>query len=131
MDGRSLTGLTAGNNPAWAPDRPIGIELDHDRGKATHLVCQYTGVRASDQVLINYLMVKDPNSDACIPDDSWERYDLTQDPYELNNLCFGGDFSACPNDGTQQQLEQLLTRISDCAGIKGRDPQPRSGHYCG
>ena len=131
MDGRSLKGLIAGHRPAWASaDRPIGLELDLGEGKAGHSVCRYKGVRVSDQVLIRHLQIQDPTSNQCIAADEWERYDLGDDPFELRNLCFGGDAVNCPQDEPEERLRKLLARISRCAGIAGRDPRPRSGYYC-
>jgi arylsulfatase A-like enzyme len=130
MDGRSLTGLIAGETPAWASDRPIGLELDLGKGTSRQLVCKYAGVRASDQVLIKHLWVNDPSSDRCIRDNEWERYDLTNDPFELDNLCFGGDAANCPEGDAEQHLRKLLRRIKHCEGIRGRDPRPPNGYYC-
>ena len=58
-----------------------------------------------------------------------ERYDLSDDPYQLRNLCFGG--GSCPTDGLQTRLDRLVTRIHNCSGVPGRDPRPRRGKYCG
>ena len=131
MDGRALTGLISGRRPGWAADRPIGLEIDLANGSATHRACQYTGVRADGQVLIDYLRVEDPASGACVPDNEWERYDLTRDPFELHNLCFGGDRGSCPQNASEAELRALLRRISDCAGIAGRDPRTGDRPYCG
>jgi len=132
MDGRSILPLIKGKTPDWAPDRPLGIELDRTKAKARHSVCTYRGVRASNQVLIRYLTVaNDPNSDKCVPDREWERYDLNSDPFELNNLCFGGDGSKCPQGPGEARLTSLVPRIASCTGVAGRDPHPPPGrHYC-
>lgn len=131
MDGRSLKGLMAGFAPPWAADRPIGLELNLSRAKPDKPVCHYTGVRASDQVLIKHLEASGPSSGKCVPVNEWERYDLTKDPYELHNQCFGGNLASCPAGEAQQRLRTLLKQVEDCAGIPGRDPRPRNGHYCG
>ena len=132
MDGRSILPLIKGKTPDWAPDRPLGIELDRTKAKARHSVCTYRGVRASNQVLIRYLTVaNDPNSDKCVPDREWERYNLNSDPFELNNLCFGGDGSKCPQGPGEARLTSLVPRIASCTGVAGRDPHPPPGrHYC-
>ena len=131
MDGRSLTPLISGSTPAWAMDRPIGVEINLPAGVSKHPACEYNGVRADGQILINYLRAKAPGSDGCVPDNEWERYDLTIDPFELRNLCFGGDHTNCPQDQSGQELQSLLTRIRHCAGIAGRDPQTEGRPYCG
>jgi N-acetylglucosamine-6-sulfatase len=130
MDGRALTPLISGRKPTWAPGRPIGLEIDLRAGTSDHPVCEYTGVRADGQVLTNYLRAKLPSSDGCVADDEWERYDLTKDPFQLQNLCFAGDYANCPQDQTQQQLERLLRRTRDCAGVSGRDPRSGQRPYC-
>jgi arylsulfatase A-like enzyme len=130
MDGRALTPLISGRTAAWAADRPIGLEINLQRGKADHPACEYTGVRIDDQVLINYLRAKDPGSDGCVPDNEWERYDLAKDPFELDNLCFGGAFANCPQDQSAQELQRQLTRIQHCAGVAGRDRRTADRPYC-
>ena len=126
MDGRSILPLIKGKTPDWAPDRPLGIELDRTRAKARHSVCTYRGVRAANQVLIRYLTVANaPNSDKCVPDREWERYDLNSDPFELNNLCFAGKGTNCPDGPGEARLTRLVPRIATCTGIAGRDPRPR------
>jgi arylsulfatase A-like enzyme len=130
MDGRSLLGLIAGKTPSWAEDRPIGIELHERKGKQNHGVCEYHGVRVSGQVLIHHDRIQTPGSDNCERANLWERYDLKSDPHELHNLCFGGGEGSCPSNPQEEFLRQLLARVQDCSGIAGRDPRPKSGHYC-
>ncbi|MDX6617584.1 MAG: hypothetical protein QOD60_2675, partial [Solirubrobacterales bacterium] len=105
---------------------------DRTHAKARHSVCTYRGVRANGQVLIRYLTVANaPNSNKCVPDREWERYDLTSDPFELHNLCFGGRGSSCPQGPGEARLTKLVPRIADCSGIAGRDPSPKgTRHYC-
>jgi len=131
MDGRSMTPLISGRAPAWTTDRPIGVEIDLPVGVSKHPACEYTGVRVGGQVLINYLRAKAFGADGCVPDNEWERYNLTNDPFELRNLCFGGDYANCPQDQSGQELQSLLTRIRYCAGVAGRDPQTEGRPYCG
>jgi arylsulfatase A-like enzyme len=131
MDGRSLTPLISGRTPSWATDPPIGFEINLRAGIANHPACEYAGVRADDQVLINYVRARAPGSDGCVADDEWERYDLANDPFELRNLCFGGDYANCPSDQFGQELQSLLTQIRYCAGVPGRDPQTGDRPYCG
>ena len=130
MDGRSLLGLLRGQNPAWASDRLLGIELNLDRANEKHAVCEYAGVRPPGVVFVKHTRIADPSGDGgCVREVERERYNLNQDPYELHNLCFGG--GTCPNDTEQARLNRLLAKIQHCRGIRGRDPKPTSGSYCG
>jgi N-acetylglucosamine-6-sulfatase len=131
MDGRSLLGLIAGRTPRWAPDRPLGLELNMGPGIDSQAVCQYAGVRAFNQVLVHQLQAQDPETGECMPDDEVERYDLDVDPFELHNLCSGASPDGCPSDPVGERLQALLARISRCSGVRGRDPRPPSGYYCG
>jgi arylsulfatase A-like enzyme len=129
MDGRPLLGLLRGGNPGWAAGRPLGVELKLQRVNARHAVCEYSGVRTPGEILIRHTRIADPTRGGCVKKVERERYDLNQDPYELNNLCFGG--GACPSDGEQAKLRRLLVKIRSCSGIRGRDPRPRHRSYCG
>ena len=132
MDGRSILGLIKGRTPAWAPDRPLGIELERTTAKARHAVCRYRGVRVDGQVLIRYLTAAtDPDSNRCVPSKQWEQYDLTRDPFELHNLCFAGNESNCPTGPSETRLRKTLLRVARCSGVSGRDPRPPAGRrYC-
>jgi N-acetylglucosamine-6-sulfatase len=131
LDGRPLQGLIAGRSPDWAADRAIGLELNRSSAKERHSVCTYRGVRFRGQVLIRYLTVANrPNSDKCVRDREWERYDLTSDPFELHNMCFGGRGSSCPDGRGEAHLTKLVPRLARCAGVAGRDPRPPGGRFC-
>ena len=69
-----------------------------------------------------------PGRGVCEPDNEVEHYDLSTDPFELNNL-----YPAPPGTaeaGLEQSLSTEAAELSDCSGIPGRDPEPPSGHYC-
>jgi N-acetylglucosamine-6-sulfatase len=129
MDGRSLLPLLRGKSPGWAADRPLGVELHLAYANRRHAVCTYAGVRVPGAVFIRHTRVANPRGAGCVKDVERERYDLEGDPYELHNLCFGG--GVCPDDAEQRKLTHLLARIHHCSGIRGRDPRPRLGRYCG
>jgi arylsulfatase A-like enzyme len=129
MDGRSLLPLLRGKSPAWAPDRPLGVELHLKRANGRHAACVYSGVRVPGEIFVRHTMIGDTQTGGCVHDVQRERYNLNLDPYELQNLCTGG--GPCPADAEQQKLRRLLARIHQCSGIRGRDPMPPSGHYCG
>jgi N-acetylglucosamine-6-sulfatase len=131
MDGRSLLPLIAGRNPRWAPDRPIGMEINTEHGSAKHLAaCEYSGVRVGEETFVKYRRVQKLGSNKCIADHEFESYDLAKDPYQLHNLCFGGDPRSCPNDSDQRDLRKLVKKIRRCAGIAGRDPRTGDRPYC-
>jgi arylsulfatase A-like enzyme len=129
MDGRSLLSLLRGKSPGWAADRPLGVEVRLRNANAKHAVCQYAGVRLPGVIFVRHTRVADPEGDGCVKDLERERYDLSHDPYQLHNLCFGG--GSCPTDDLQSRLERLLARIHHCSGVPGRDPRPPNGDYCG
>lgn len=129
MDGRSLLSLLRGKSPRWAADRPLGVELQLRDANPEHAVCEYAGVRLPGVIFVRHTMVADPDLGECVKDRERERYDLSDDPYQLHNLCFGG--GSCPTDGLQTRLERLLARIQHCSGVPGRDPRPSHGRYCG
>jgi arylsulfatase A-like enzyme len=129
MDGRNLLPLLRGRSPGWAAQRPLGIELHLSYSNRKHAACVYAGVRLPGAVFVRHTRVGAPTGGQCVRDVERERYDLAQDPYELHNLCFGG--GRCPEDSEQQTLRHLLGRIRHCSGVRGRDPRPRDGRYCG
>jgi arylsulfatase A-like enzyme len=130
MDGRSLVPLLRGRSPKWAPDRPLGVELRLRDANPEHAVCNYAGVRLPGVIYVRHTKVADRDTGACVKKLERERYDLVDDPYQLQNLCFGG--GSCPDDPLQRRLKRLVARIHHCSGIRGRDPRPPPGrYYCG
>jgi N-acetylglucosamine-6-sulfatase len=129
MDGRNLLPLLRGRSPRWAAHRPLGIELHLAYANRKHAACVYAGVRVPGAVFVRHTQIGGPRGGRCVRDVERERYDLTRDPYELHNLCFGG--GRCPDDSQQRRLHHLLARIHRCSGVRGRDPKPSGGRYCG
>jgi len=129
MDGRSLVPLLEGD-PSSFQGRPLLLEYSEPGGPvAGGGVCAYTAIRQGADVLIDYTQVQDRENGTCTPAQIQEHYNLASDPFELQNL-----YPAPPGSSEQlreQQLADELTRLSDCAGIAGRDPPPASGNYCG
>ena len=128
LDGRSLLPLLRGQNPAWASNRPLGIELGLKNANKNHAACHYEGVRLPKAILIRHTMVGNAATGECTKEIERERYNLKSDPYELHNLCTGG--GRCPSDRTQRRLRRLLARIHGCSGVRGRDPNS-GGRFCG
>jgi arylsulfatase A-like enzyme len=132
MDGRSLTPLIAGEGRGWAKDRPIGMEIDLGHGSAQHLAaCEYTGVHVGNKTLVKYRRVQKPGTNDCVANREWEEYNLGSDPFQLHNLCFGGDPHSCPNSASHRRLRKEVRRIRRCAGVPGRDPRSGGRPYCG
>ena len=129
MDGRNLLPLLRGRSPRWSAHRPLGVELHLAYSNRKHAACVYAGVRVPEALFVRHTRVGAPGGGRCIKDVERERYDLAQDPYELHNLCFGG--GRCPDDPQQRRLQHLLERIRHCSGVRGRDPRPKGGRYCG
>jgi N-acetylglucosamine-6-sulfatase len=129
LDGRSLLPAIQTDGQEWPQHRALPLELDGPRAKA-NTPCDYQGLRTSGQVYIEYLGVVPPGTGAgpCEPDSEVEHYNLRADPFELDNI-FPAP-AGTPEALQEQQLAARVARLSDCAGIRGRDPAPASGHYC-
>ena len=94
-------------------------------------VGNYQGLRTAGQVYVEYRGVGAPGTvgaGPCEPDNEVEHYNLQADPFELDNI-----FPAAPGTPEalqEQQLAARVARLSDCAGIRRRDPMSASGHHC-
>lgn len=129
LDGRSLLGAIRSDGRNWPRHRGIALELDGPRA-AANTPCEYQGIRTSDEVYVEYRGVVPPQvgHGPCEPDDEVEHYDLQADPFQLENIFPAA--AGSPQALRERLLATRLARLSDCAGIKGRDPEPASGHYC-
>jgi N-acetylglucosamine-6-sulfatase len=118
MDGRSLLPLMGGDASTFPADRTLVVEQG---------VCGYRGVRDLDEVYVQWLGPRIPNTDTCEPQLEIEHYNLANDPYELNNL-----YPATSNGSAnaETRLFNGLEALRNCAGVEGRDPAPASGFYC-
>jgi N-acetylglucosamine-6-sulfatase len=130
MDGRSLVPLLEGTR-SWPLHRGLLTEY-REPGLSRHSTCQFAGIRQDLQIYVEHYRVVEPGGTGCVDQSppQVERYDLRTDPYELNNLCYGGAIASCPTTPEQLQLKQGLTRLQDCAGIKGRDQQVDGRPFC-
>jgi N-acetylglucosamine-6-sulfatase len=129
MDGRSLLDVMTGSLAGWPQDRAIEIEFK-EKGVPSELSasCTFAAVRTATEIFVEHTSVPEPGGQSCRPADEGERYDLANDPYELDN-----QFPAQPGSPAaqaQEALEQRLDQLRTCAGIEGRDPQPAGGFYC-
>ncbi len=114
MDGRSLMPLFNGEG-GFPLDRPIGLEIEG---------CQYRGARDGDYVYIEHYARQ---GEECVRTDT-ELYNIATDPYELDNLYPAVPLS--PDADRIERMHDMTTRLSDCNGVEGRDPEPASGNYC-
>lgn len=114
MDGRSL--MPAIEDTGEFPSlRAIGLE---------RYSCDFRGVRYGSSIYVSYSL---EGTSGCQPDQA-EMYDLGADPFQLDDLLPTADGS--PNDQLRLTLINKMRKLSDCAGIRGRDERPPSGHFC-
>jgi N-acetylglucosamine-6-sulfatase len=122
MDGRSLMPLLS-RTPGWPPSRALLVEYDGAGSKGTSS-CKYDGIRLPGRFYVEHVEIPDPLTGICHEADEAELYDLSADPYQLENIY--------PTDkDTAAVLETRLARLRGCTGIVGRDPAPPEGlSYC-
>jgi hypothetical protein len=122
MDGRSLVPPLSAT-PGWPSGRALLVEYDGVGSKGTSS-CKYEGIRLPGRVYVEHVEVPDPLTAICHEADEAELYDLSADPYQLENIY--------PTDeDTATLLETRLSRLRGCTGIEGRDPAPPEGlSYC-
>jgi len=127
MDGRSLMPLLSGGK--WPRNRMLLNEYrvpDVPR----YSTCEFAGIRTQTEIYVEHFRVVNPTTHECEETLQKERYDLRKDPFELNNICFGGAAKSCPHDAAQVKLERRLQRLRRCAGIKGRDHSVGRRPFC-
>jgi N-acetylglucosamine-6-sulfatase len=130
MDGRSLMPLLTSQG-SWPRQRALLSEyrvfVPHHYG-----TCKFAAIRTPKALYAEHYSVTDLASDKCATarPPEVERYDLPRDPFELRNLCYRGKLSNCPPGRLQRHLEAELTRLRDCAGVKGRDERVDGRPYC-
>lgn len=129
LDGRSVLRAIRSDGHRWPRDRGILLELRAPSNRAMpYTPCNYQGIRTSRQVYVEYHSWTATDKGACIRREEVEHYDLRSDPFELQNL-----FPAPARTvraSQERELAARLARLEDCAGSRGRDPRPASGHYC-
>lgn len=129
MDGRSLTPLLRGAGSGFPKNRHIVIEyrLQKDRSRRGS-TCAYSGLWTPQESYVEYRrsVVHPDDTRDCEAKLEYERYDLTRDPYQLDNLAYDQTSESTVPDPA---LQALLSQLRFCAGIEGRDPSPRIT-YC-
>lgn len=127
LDGRSLLPAIQSDGADWPHGRAIPLELKTRMVRdQTPMPCAYQGVKVEDEILVVYHSIS--LGAGCIPDHEVERYDLSSDPDQLENLYPAPPGSA--GERLQKSLRIKAAELSDCSGIAGRDPAPPAGHYC-
>ncbi len=126
MDGRSLMPLLK-RRGSWPSNRAVLTEYEAQR-PGRFGTCQFGGILTRGALYVEHSRVFDPGPGQCVPTDQVERYDLSKDPFELHNLCFGGDRGACPGGrrtGTSHSLASAapqLRRDRGAGSPRGRPP---------
>jgi arylsulfatase A-like enzyme len=129
LDGRSLLKAIRSHGRRWPPSRGILLELEAPQAHALpYTPCDYEGIRMARQVLVKYHSATRGDRGQCIAREEVEHYNLHSDPFELDNLYPAPP--GTPSAASERSLSRGLARLRDCAGIKRRDPEPASGHYC-
>ena len=134
MDGRSLVGLLSGDATDWPANRPLLQELDLNvealKDVERGISCRFQGVRDRKWLYIEHTVVPAPGLGTCTDANPpvVELYDTAEDPFELDNLAASPESPS--TRATADRLSAITAELADCAGIKGRDPEPASGHYC-
>ena len=128
MDGRSLLPLLK-RSGSWPRNRGLLTEYQvADAGR--YATSEFAGIRTRDNIYVRHRRVVNRVTNECVSVDQRERYNLGDDPFELNNRCFGGDPADCPASDQQLRLELRLSRLRNCAGIRGRDGRVNGRPFC-
>ncbi len=124
LDGRSLMPLISGVG-GWPSDRGLLVEYDSPtrgsgrRGEGGS--CQFSGVRTTTELWVEHTRIFNPDLDLCVPANQVEHYEMTSDPFQLDNL----DSPILPPSAHQEALAARADTLSRCAG-RGGDNVP--GH---
>jgi len=129
MDGRSLMPLFT-DTGQWPDDRGLLTEYQA-RAPGRYQTCQFDGIRTRSSIYVeHHSVVDDPRDPTCHDTLEVERYNLIRDPFELRNLCHGGEIANCPANAKQAALQERLEPLSRCAGIAGRDEPVGGRPFC-
>lgn len=122
LDGRSLMPLIEGRDGAFGGDRAVLIEGSFGSPKE----CDFRGIRTSDKVFLQRAR-GNPKPGGCTPKGEPEVYDLSEDPFQLDNL---GVTDPQGSADLRRDLRERLDDLERCSGISGRDPNKPSP-FCG
>jgi arylsulfatase A-like enzyme len=117
LDGRSLVPLLEGDASGFGR-RGVLIEYRAPRGnggrQAEGGACEYAAIRTQEDLYARYTVIENDAGD-CVADLEVEHYDLTTDPFELENLFPG------PTPELEQEEDDLRARVAAlqrCAGSR-------------
>ncbi len=119
MDGRSMLPLIDGQSGEWPSDRGVAIESND----ASHTPCAYVAIRTTQYMYAQYDQI--PGGGTCGPQSDQEErelYDLTADPFELDNLH--------PDPTVETGLESRLDSLRNCSGTPGDESTQGSAEPC-
>jgi len=128
MDGRSLMPLMTGSG-GWPAKRGLLTEY-HVSTPRSYATCHFAGIRTGNTIYVEHYSVVNLSTHNCDQTLQVERYDLKDDPHELENLCHGGLRTSCPPSKRQTDLERRVQTLRICAGISGRDHRVDGRPYC-
>jgi N-acetylglucosamine-6-sulfatase len=128
MDGRSLMPLLS-DQGGWPAKRGLLTEyrVSTPRSYAT---CDFAGIRTGNAIYVEHYSVVNLATHHCDQTLQVERYNLKDDPQELQNLCHGGAPTSCPPSKRQVDLARRLQTLRICAGIASRDHRVDARPYC-
>lgn len=105
MHGKSLVPLLKGDQPDdWRDAVYYHYQMKEPPGRTSHLVAKHYGIRTAKHKLIFFYEL-----------DSWELYDLQQDPDETRNQYSNPEFARLVSD-LKQQLGKLRSQYGDTTG---------------
>jgi N-acetylglucosamine-6-sulfatase len=130
MDGRSVMPLLT-ESGHFPDDRGLLTEYREPHlGKFS--TCQFAGIRLRDEIYSEYYRVAGAGTTDCrrVNPPYVELYNLSSDPFQLENQCFGGLRINCRQDELQAELDDRLAKLRRCQGIKGRDKRVHHHPHC-
>jgi N-acetylglucosamine-6-sulfatase len=132
MDGRSLMPLLSGSGD-FPDDRGLLTQY-REPNYQRYSTCEFAGIRLRDEVYIEHYRVAKSNNGTVRCDDvtppNVELYNLSSDPFQLDNQCRGGLRANCRQDELQAELDARLAQLRRCHGVEGRDRKVPHHPFC-
>ena len=130
MDGRSVMPLLTGSGD-WPEDRGLLAEF-REPDLPRYSTCEFAGIRTRDAIYVEHYRVVNPSTGRCVDHipPAVELYNLSSDPFQLDNQCYGGSTDNCRHDEAQADLDRRLAKLRQCIGIRGRDERMDGRPFC-